>query len=226
MSRPRPARTTVRHGMASCADYGCKRPECLEAQRRNSRRRAKERARGITGRVPAGPAAHRVQQLLRAGMSVLDIAARSGISDSAVRSLTRNAYTNIHRTTHDAILGTPVPAPGHLPAHNGFIDATGARHRLQALGAVGFGLPYLSQRLHVSTQGLGAVRRGTRERIRVAVHQAIRALYDELWDQDPLQYDLAPESVSALQLHASRQGWKRPADLDDDEIDWRQGAAA
>lgn len=224
MSRPRPARTTVRHGMPSCADYGCKRPECLEAHRRDNRRRDKDRKRGITGRVPAGPATLRVQQLLRAGMSVLDIAVRSGVSDSAVRSLTRGAYANIHRTTHDAILGIPIPTPGHQPAHNGFIDATGARHRLQALGAIGFGLPYLSRRLNVSTQALGVVRRGKRDRIRVGVNQAIRALYDELWDQDPAQYDLAPESVAALQLHASRQGWKRPADLDDDAIDWRVAA--
>lgn len=226
MSRPRPARTNVRHGMPSCADYGCKRPECLEAHRRNSRRRDKDRARGITGRVPAGPATRHVQRLLRAGMSVLDIAARSGVSDSAVRSLTRQAYTNIYRTTQDAILGIPIPASGHQPAHNGFVDATGARQRLQALCAVGFGLPYLSGRLHVSTQSLGAVRRGVRERIRVRVHQEIRALYDELWDRDPLQYGTPPETVATLKLHASRQGWKRPAELDDDVIDWRTGAAA
>lgn len=226
MSRPRPARTTIRHGMPSCAAYGCERPECVDALRRNDRRLYRDRAHGITGLVNAGPATRRVQQLLRAGMSIRDIADRSGISASAIRVLANGRRHTITRTTHDAILGTPLPAPGHRSAHNGFVDATGARQRLQALAAVGFGLPYISRRLHVSTQGLGLVRRGQRDRIRVHAHQAIRALYDELWDQDPHRYGLAPETIAALQLHASRQGWKRPADLDDDAIDWRQGAAA
>jgi len=35
----RPQRSTVRHGQASCADYGCTRTECRQAARRARRQR-------------------------------------------------------------------------------------------------------------------------------------------------------------------------------------------
>lgn len=155
-----------------------------------------------------------------------DIAARSGVSPSPVRNLAAGRSTTILRTTRDAILGIPKPKPGARPACNGFVDATGSRRRLQALCAVGFGLPYLSRRLGISIQGLGVVRRGVRANIRITAHQKIARLYDELWDQDPRDHGTPPETIAALHLHATRRGWPRPAALDDDLIDWAEGRVA
>lgn len=225
-TRQRPARSKVRHGMPSCADYGCRRDECIAARRLANKRSAYAATRGITGYVDASRATRHVQKLQRAGMSITDIAARSGVSDSPVRALAAGRRTRITRTTHEAILGLPVPERGTIPAHLGFVDATGAMRRLQALGRIGFGLPYLSGRLGVSKQGLGKIRRGARDRIRIAVHRDIAAIYDELWNQNPLAHGLPEGPTATLRLHAVRSGWPLPAELDDDRIDWADEAAA
>ncbi|GJF35002.1 hypothetical protein KNE206_77020 [Kitasatospora sp. NE20-6] len=86
-SSRRPVRSRVRHGQASCADYGCTRPACHQTALRARRRR--DRAHGLTTRIDPTPAATRATVLVRRGMSAQDIADASGISATLVRRLLR-----------------------------------------------------------------------------------------------------------------------------------------
>lgn len=215
----RPARTTIRHGMPSCARYGCDKPECRRAYRISHARSQMDRARGITGHVDPRAAGLHIRKLQRAGMSLGDIAARSGISRSRIGKIAEGAPKRIMRTTQDAILGIPLPRVGTTPHRPGFIDATGARRRLQALAALGFTRAEVSRRVGVSARTLGDVRRGDQGRILIAHNQAITRVYEQLWNQRPEDHGTAPNTASRLRAYAARQGWKRPADLDDDLID-------
>lgn len=53
----RPQGSVVRHGQASCADYGCTRTECRLAALRARRQRKQDRLRGLPARVPPYAAA-------------------------------------------------------------------------------------------------------------------------------------------------------------------------
>ncbi|MEV8100647.1 hypothetical protein, partial [Kitasatospora sp. NPDC085879] len=65
----RPSRSRVRHGQASCADYGCTRTACRQAALRARRRREMDRARGLAARVDPAPAALRAAVLVRHAMA-------------------------------------------------------------------------------------------------------------------------------------------------------------
>lgn len=232
----RPARTTVRHGMASCAKYGCTRTECRLAYRRSRARQDSERARGITGRVDAAAATAHARKLQRAGMSRGDIATLSGIGMSTVGSILNGTCELIYRATQDAILGIPVPLvsrkrvapkPVKRDQHQpGYIGITGSQKRLRALAALGFTRAYLGQRLGISARTIGDIRRGAQRRTRIEQHRAIAALYDELWNQHPEDHGINANTASRLRAFAERSGWKRPLELDDDLIDIPERAAA
>jgi hypothetical protein len=57
LAQRRPQRSAVRHGQASCADYGCTRTECRQAALRARRQRRQDRLHGIPARVPPYAAA-------------------------------------------------------------------------------------------------------------------------------------------------------------------------
>lgn len=215
----RPARSKVRHGMASCAKYGCKRPECLRAHRRAHAQGELARAHGITGRVDATQASKHVQRLVRAGMSVNDVAARTGITRSTVGKLAVGRATRIYRTTHEAVLGVRVPARGCRPQADGFIDATGSKLRLQALSALGFTRTLIATEVGVSKRTVGDIRRGEQRRVHLDLHIAINAAYSRLWNQNPADHGVPSHIAAGLRTSAAAAGWKRPLDLDEDALD-------
>lgn len=107
----KPIRSRVRHGSPSCADYGCARPECIAAARRDRARRTRELRAGRPARVPATDATAHACQLQETGLSATDIAEISGIAVTLVRRLLRPAGKRpgvIHRVTSEAILGIPL----------------------------------------------------------------------------------------------------------------------
>lgn len=66
----------------------------------------------------------------------------------------------------------------------GYADATGTRRRVQALMRNGWPLAKLAARLGVSRE-FETVARGETGQVYPATAEAVRALYDELWDQSP-----------------------------------------
>lgn len=229
MSQPRPIRSKIRHGMPSCARYGCKRPECTRAYRIAHARNEMDRARGISGFTPADEATYHINKLLRAGLSISDITEKSGLSRDRIGKIGCGVIPRITRTTHEAILGVPIPLKLVQPQANGKIDAIGAQRRLQALAALGWSREDISARTGISPRTIGDVRRGDKARVLISHHQAIIHVYEELWNQHPEAHGASVNSAARLRALAKKQGWKRPADLDDELIDWRQvprGAAA
>lgn len=219
MTRFRPKRSNVRHGMASCARYGCTRQECRRAYRRAHKSGENDRARGITGRVDAAPAARRIKMLLLSGMSVGDISNRSGVSATSIRAISRGSCRRIYRTTGDAVLGIPLPRTPVTPVGRSFISAVGSQRRLQALSALGWTRDAVSTRIGLSPRTIGDIRRGVQPRVEIAHHQAIVRVYEELWKRRPDAEEVSAGAANRLRAFAKRQGWLLPAELDDDEID-------
>ncbi|MFK0239045.1 hypothetical protein [Streptomyces vinaceus] len=198
LSRPavgRPMRSRVRHGSPSCADYGCTRPECRAAARRDRARRTKELQAGRPARIPATEAAARAVLLRDAGVSAGDIAALSGISVTLVRRLLRlpvDRQPQVHRTTAEAILGIPLTGVSGRLRHPGLTLSHTSALLLQELAERGWPTGFLAARLDTSTQTLAAIRAHKRPRITISLNQAIQNCHAQLTASTPAEYGIAP----------------------------------
>lgn len=198
----RPQRSTVRHGQASCADYGCARPECRRAALRARRQRNQDRLRSRPARVPPFAAARWAVRL-----RAQDIADRAGLSVTLVRRLLRvpeqDQVANIARTTADAILGIPVPARRE-PSAPGLIGSTEASCLLADLARTGWPAAALALRLGVNPATIAEVRE-RRPRLHLDLALRIRRLHRELISLDPVSQGIRPADAARTRTAAARR---------------------
>ncbi|WP_317447506.1 hypothetical protein [Streptomyces collinus] len=204
----RPRRSTVRHGQASCADYGCTRAECRQAALRARRRRDQDRARGLSARVPPRAAARWAVRLRGQGMSAQDIADRAGLSVTLVRRVLRTpadgqTVRDIARTTADAILGIPLPHRRTSGAP-GLTDSAEASRLLADLARAGWPATTLAQRLDVNPRTVAEVR-DTRPRLHLDLALRIRRLHRDLISLDPTGYGIDPTDSARTRAAATRR---------------------
>lgn len=97
------------------------------------------------------------------------------------------------------------------------VDGTGTRRRLQALVVSGWSMSELARRLGRHEANLGRTIRAPK--VRAETERAVRKLYDELWNVDPAESGMRPQSMSLARNHARRLGWTPVGAWDDDTID-------
>ncbi|WP_435058394.1 hypothetical protein [Streptomyces sp. bgisy060] len=97
------------------------------------------------------------------------------------------------------------------------IAAVGTHRRLQALVARGWPQAQLARRLGWTEANFSALLRQDHVIVRTAL--AVRALYEQLWDQDPRQHGVDNQAYSRATNHALARNWAPPAAWDDDTID-------
>ncbi|MGW1743726.1 hypothetical protein ACWCPQ_33580 [Nocardia sp. NPDC001965] len=192
------------------------------------RHRAKEQAYGRwdarpTARVaPDRAMAHR-DRLRAAGMQDRHIELVAGIHGTGDLSRLPHQVT-VTREIEAAILAVPiperaadvVPPTSRVPIH-------GARRRIQALIADGHSRKDLAQRLGIGhPNGLATLvgrsahsARVTGESVTAARDQQVRTLFDEL--------QLTPGSSERARALGKRQGWPRPLEWDEDQLDRPDG---
>lgn len=203
----RPVNSRVRHGMASCARYGCTQPRCLAAYRRD-RQESREACRaGEKFRVASAPVTEHVKLLILSGMSFADISGKSGMSYRIVSDIFKGVCDRVYRTTAEALLGIPVPRDGCLPAVDGLVDATGARRRLRAMSLQGFPLPALSRESDVHLEVISRVRRGIYDRLMLSGMRKIVLMHERLCDSDPLDWHVRNVDAARARAWAQKQGW-------------------
>ncbi|MGV9226462.1 hypothetical protein ACWDPF_27760 [Streptomyces albogriseolus] len=97
------------------------------------------------------------------------------------------------------------------------IDSTGTRRRVQALATLGWSRSVIGERIGMRSdnfrKALG------RDRVTAQLARKVAAVYDELWDQDPLTHGVSKTSVERTRADAVRAGWASPLAWDDDTID-------
>ncbi|MGW6836500.1 hypothetical protein ACWGCI_24265 [Streptomyces sp. NPDC054949] len=191
----KPIRSRVRHGSPSCADYGCTRPGCIAAARRDRARRTRELRAGRPARVAATDAAAHACQLQETGLSAADIAEISGIAVTLVRRLLRPAGERpavIHRVTSEAILGIPLTIVFRRERlHPGLTNADKAATTLQDLAERGWPTSFLAARLETSTQTVAAIRGRERRRLALALDSRIQRLAALLLASEPADHGIA-----------------------------------
>lgn len=221
--KPRPKNSNVTHGHPSCANYGCKREECLTARRRAMKQREVLRLGGRPCRTTTERTASHIARLRAAGMRDAEIWKTAGVcSDTFYKAARPGGPTT--SSTEQKILAIPVPAAIAHSENLARIDGRSTALRLQALIANGWPLTVISAQMNgapgpglLSSTMLRIQRDGGHLSLAMAVK--VQAAYERLWDKNPLEYGVTEYAASRARAKAAAAKWRRPMDLDDDQLD-------
>ena len=199
----------MNHGsLTAYAKHGCRCEPCRAAAARASKAWRRDHYLGIVKLVDAQPLKDHVAMLMASGMSFRAIAltagytSRNALADSMTRSRVRPA-------TMARILAVN---PKRDNRRDGYVDATGSRRRLQALAVNGYSTRYLAGRLgHKHAATVQDIASGKTPTVRYRTMDAIRDLYEQLWDR--------PGGNARSASIARAKGWLPALAWDDDVID-------
>jgi hypothetical protein len=199
----------MRHGiLTSYAKHGCRCEPCRAAAAKASKAWRRDNYLGVVKLVDAQPLKDHVQMLMAAGMSFRAIALTAGYTsrNALADSMTRS---RVRPSTMARILAVN---PKRDNRRDGYTDATGSRRRLQALAVNGWPTRNLAAQLgqkHGTT--VQDIASGKTPTIRLRTMDAVRDLYEQLWDQ------AGPSQRTAA--IAKGKGWLPALAWDDDLID-------
>lgn len=198
-----------------------------EACRQANRNAARDRYRQICyGRwepyVDAQPVREHVRNLMDFGIGWMRIAEQAGVARNTVEKLiygdrrrNRGPSKRVRPETAQKLLAVTAH-PDRLGATTG-VDPTGTRRRVHALAAMGWPLAHLGLRLGINRSNLGRTLRAPR--VRITTDRAIRALYNQLWNLNPLEHGVSLHSYNTTRRWARDNGWAPVGAWDDDTID-------
>lgn len=211
-------RASHTHGQyATYVHHGCRCTDCREANNQLTRDRTRQKAYGRYRFVDATPVREHVQALMNQGMGYARIGRAAGVHNSTMTYLIhgfggadpRPPKKKIDRLTAEAILNVELDlAPGAK------VPAIGSRRRLEALMWNGWSGSSLAHRLGVEPANLFYFRGTTT--VTQATHDAVVALFDELWDvAPPCATHREKISVARTKRLARERNFAPPAAWDD-----------
>jgi transcriptional regulator with XRE-family HTH domain len=198
----------------------------MQASRDYKNARARARAYGTWQPfVDAEPVRAHLQALRAARMGRHRVAELAGLNPNYLARLlygdgAKPPPRKMRGETAAKILAV-TPADGTNPRRA--TNSTGARRRLEALWARQWSLRRLAAESGLSETTVTSIMRG--EQITVASDQAVRAVYDRLWDQPPPEPTTPHERTAAAQnaRRAQEKGLAPPAAWDDEQLDAPDG---
>lgn len=207
---------------------GCEPCRVRNADRKRLRRRLLAYGRPTTTMVDPGPAREHIAHLREFGMGSRTIAAHAGLDLGRVSLLiwgrrSRAAGTGgliiprrIERATADAILA--IKPDVALLAPMALIPARGAKRRIQALSTLGWTHDEMAARLGTQQRHISHILLH-QERVTVAMHQAVAAMFDEWWNVTPPPITSYKASRVRVLKAAERRGYLPPLAWDDIDND-------
>ena len=199
----------MRHGSTTAyARHGCRCETCRIATAKRSKLWRLNRLRGVEHTVDAQPLRDHVNELMAAGMSFKAIALAAGWASRNALADVMTRKRVMHKTM-DRVLAVRIDSDNRRDA---YVDATGSARRIQALAVNGWPSRNLAKQLgHKDPATIQNIASGKTPTIRLRTKDAIRDLYERLWDQPG-------PSVRAANL-AKAKGWLPALAWDDDLID-------
>ena len=219
--------TQVHHEHGTRAAYvldrcGCQ--PCTSANADSERRRTTGIVYGDpSGLIDAGPTRRHVQELRDAGLSLVRIAALSGVGQGTVNALVYGVPVRhqpppvqVRSDTARRLLSVQFDPNDVAPGRR--VDATGTHRRLQALATLGWSIPALAVRANLTTRTLR--RALTNPTVTARTARTIAALYDHL-HATPAPRRTAHERAAAKKAAARARtaGWAPPQAWDDIDND-------
>lgn len=166
--------------------------------------------RGVKRIVDPGNAQAHVKALVRDhGVSLRGIAEAAGVSPFIISHLNRDIKQGLHRDTEKAIMAVTAESVLARPNGEGFVPNIGGRRRIQALMAMGWRHQDLTPLLGINTANI-VHQQG--EWFTKRKHDAIKELYDRLWNQR------GPATTLSIN-RIVKAGYAPPLAWDDETID-------
>lgn len=165
--------------------------------------------RGIKRVVPADAAQAHVQDLQRHGATLCGIAEVAGVNKHLLSQLHRGLKAGVRRSTEAAILAVTPESVLARPKGAGLVPNIGGRRRIQALMAMGWRHQDLTPLLGIDS---GNVLHQQGEWFTKNKHDAIKKLYDQLWNQR------GPATAVSIN-RVIKAGYAPPLAWDDESID-------
>lgn len=231
-------RTTYVHDGCHCRPCtdAASRYEAARLRRANYARKNPGEERYATW-VPADTALAHVKLLMDAGLGFKEIAQRAGVAPTTVGALLyptpsrgRGVRQKIRAATRDRLLALPIPTPSEL-APGQKMTATPSTNRVRALQSIGYSIPKIAEQSGLDHQRVRHVAAGAHPWTTVATHNALAALFAELWNRPPVAVSSWDQGgIARVKNHARRQGWPMPVEVDvdgyletDENFDWSAG---
>ena len=198
------------HGTdAAYRHCGCRCDACKAA-----RSRARKRP---NCRVDAPRARNLLRRLTTTGYSLEQISEASGVSRWTLTRIRTGAQVTTTRATMSRLVAMAAltPAPTKTRA---FVTPVGAVRRLQALMARGFSSVFLAGKMGCDPRTVRFVVAEERQ-LSPQLCQKAGAVYEELWNKDPLAEGMSDHGVSLAMRMAGKYSFVPPLAWDDDAID-------
>lgn len=216
--------STRQHGTrATYVVDKCRCKPCTQANTNAENNRYRQQAYGRwQPYVDAAPARAHVRTLMDYGLGWKRIAQMAGVGRGTVEKL---LYGSQHRgmgpskgiRPETAAKLLAVSPEGERLGGAVAVDATGTRRRLQALVAAGWPQARLAARLGMLPSNFGTTLHS--EHVLASTERAVRALYDQLWRQDPRKHGIGAQAYSRARNQAAARQWAPVGAWDDDQID-------
>lgn len=210
------------HGNAKYHLEGCRCYPCCHAASEYDINRRRAIAYGRwQPYVDAEPVRQHVRALGEFGIGWMRLARLSGVPRGSVSKLLYGdpqrglAPSKRMRAKNALALLAVEPTLDNLGARTA-IDGTGTR-RLQALVAAGWSQSELARRLGSNRANFGKTINSSM--VEAATARAARALYDQLWNQNPTNHGVPQRWADAARAKARTDGWAPVGAWDDDRID-------
>lgn len=207
------------HGTPQCYRRGCPRRECVRAATAAAKKWKYLRDTGRSGFVPAEKVIAHIWRL-RTGMTDIEIREQANLARPHLYQILRNKRPILH-TTAARILAIPVPQPTGKPTRNGsHIPRLGTRRRLQTLIAEGWPAKELDRRIQAGIGYTAYLLRGEgNDTVRLFTADAVRAVYDELVQENPEDHGVTAANAHTSRARATKAGWPGKAYWDADDFD-------
>ncbi|MGW6557955.1 hypothetical protein [Streptomyces hydrogenans] len=195
------------HGERRCYLRGCRRPECVEANKRYCKQYRLATVHAPL-RVDASAAVRRLAQWANQGYSHTQIATAAKINAPEVSKLLTGKQTAIS-LAHARRIQT-AHGPSGAPYH-AMTDAVGTIRRGRALHAIGYPIYRIAQDIPMNANDLGRLLMLEPATVRQSVANGMTALYQRLSG--------TPGPSHLAVCAARRLRWESPIAWDDDSID-------
>ncbi|MGH3447547.1 MAG: hypothetical protein ACRDP4_07975 [Nocardioidaceae bacterium] len=209
------------HGTHACYVLDrCRCHQCVVASSAYETARVRQHAYGRwDGLVDAGPAREHVLRLMAAGVGLKRVARLAGVSHGGLSKLIygnhgRPPSARIRPAAAEKLLATRADL-----AVGTCVDATGTRHRLRALVALGWSQSKLAAELDMQPGNVGHLLQH-QAKVQKRTATSVAALYDRLsMTLPPADTHRDKIAASRARNYARARGWLPPLAWDDDQLD-------
>ena len=185
--------------------------------RREWKRLRHLRSQGRTRKVDATPVRALIYELLSKGISISQIAYRSGVSLDSLADMRDGVNKRCYPETYHALMDTSWPMVSPKDDPDGFVISIGTTRRVKALMSLGWTSARIAEAADLTYEQVRSQLRRGRYRVRAFVALGVVKAYDKLWYRLPEAKDRKDaDSIARTRALAKRMRWASPLAWDED----------